>query len=418
MDKKKIMILAGGNDQAALIRELRQMFDGCEIILIDFAREVVASQYADRHLVISTMDIEAVKEAAIKEHADYIMTACGDQPLLTMAVVSEELGLPCYLSKKQVLDLTNKMYMKKKMVANDIPTSKFKAFTSSDKINVEGLKFPLMVKPVDSNGSKGVRKVTTYEALIEQANLSIKFSLSDTIIVEEFVNGIEVSSDYYVIDGKAIPVMMSTLNKCSVNDSTSVIYQTIIPPAISEAARVKMNEIAQTIATAFGISNSPMLIQSLIDGDDINVIEFSARIGGGAKYKDIENYTGFNILKANILSMLGETPQVELNDNRNVSSRCHFYLTGGKFSKVIGIQELLSEGLIEEYVQTKPFGVDVNSPKSSSDRVASIFVNAADKENLKTKIVSVLNRIHILDEYGRDIFERDMYLSEEALKKY
>ncbi len=412
------MVLAGGNDQAALIQELRQIFEGCEIILIDFAKEVIASQYADKHLVISTMDIDAVKEAAIKEQVDYILTACGDQPLLTMAVVSEELGLPCYLSKKQVLDLTNKMYMKKKMVANDIPTSKFKTFTSCDKIDITGLNFPLIVKPVDSNGSKGVRKVTNYDELKEQANIAIKFALSDTIIVEEFVNGIEISLDYYVIDGKAIPIMMSTLNKCSVNESISVIYQTIIPPVISETARLKMNEIAQKIADAFEISNSPVLIQSIINGDNVNVIEFSSRIGGGAKYKDIENHTGFNILKANILSMLGKTPIVELNDNSNVSSRCHLYMKSGIFSNIVGIQELLDEGLIEEYVQTKPFGVKVNAPKSSSDRVASIFINAADNKSLKTKIISVLNRIHILDECGRDVFERDMYLSEEALGKY
>ncbi len=418
MDKMKIMVLAGGNDQAALIQELRQIFEGCEIILIDFAKDVVASRYADKHLVISTMDIESVKEAAIKEQVDYILTACGDQPLLTMAVVSEDLGLPCYLSKRQVLDLTNKMYMKKKMVANDIPTSKFKTFTSVDKIDVTGLRFPLIVKPVDSNGSKGVRKVTTYDELIEQARTSIKFALSDTIIVEEFVNGIEVSSDYYVIDGKAIPVMMSILNKYSVNESTSVIYQTIIPPVVSEVAKLKMNEIAQKIANAFEINNSPMLIQSFINGDDINVIEFSARIGGGAKYKDIENHTGFNILKANVLSMLGKTPVVEFKDNSNVSSRCHLYLKGGKFSNVVGVQELLDEGLIEEYVQTKPLGVEVNSPNSSSDRVASIFVKATDNESLKTKIISVLNRIHILNEQGKDILERDMYLSEDALKKY
>ncbi len=418
MDKKKIMVLAGGNDQAALIQELRLVFKNCEIVLVDFAKEVVASKYADKHLVISTMDIAAVKQAAIDENVDYIMTACGDQPLLTMAVISEELGLPCYLSKKQVLDLTNKMYMKRKMVDHDIPTSKFKTFTSLNDINVDGLQYPLIVKPVDSNGSKGVRRVDTYEELVEQAKESMQFALSDTIIVEEFVHGIEVSSDYYVIDGKAIPVMMSTLNKCSVNDSTSVIYQTIIPPTISETAKSKMDEIAQKIATAFEISNSPMLIQSLIDDDKINVIEFSARIGGGAKYKDIENYTGFNILRANVLSMLGKTPIVELNDNSNVSSRCHLYLTGGIFSAIKGVQELLDEGLIEEYVQTKPFGVEVNSPKSSSDRVASIFVSATDNESLKTKIVSVLDRIHILNDHGIDVFERDMFLSEEALKKY
>ena len=154
----KIMVLAGGNDQAALIQEIRKKFDNVEILLIDMAKNVVAAKYADRHIVESTMDLPKVKEISEREKVDYIMTACGDQPLLTMAVVSEELGLPCYLSKKQVLNLTNKMYMKNLMVENGIPTSHFKTFTSKEVIDTTGLSYPLVVKPVDSNGSKGVRK--------------------------------------------------------------------------------------------------------------------------------------------------------------------------------------------------------------------------------------------------------------------
>ena len=124
------------------------------------------------------------------------MTACGDRPLFTMAFVSEELGLPCYLSKKQVLNLTNKMYMKRLMVENDIPTSRYKTFTSKDKLDVGGLAFPLIVKPVDSNGSKGVRKVNDMKELGLYAKEAFKFTLSDTIIVEEFNEGIEISADF------------------------------------------------------------------------------------------------------------------------------------------------------------------------------------------------------------------------------
>lgn len=155
----KIIILAGGNDQAALIQELRTKIRDVEVLLIDYIPNVVAAKYADRHILESTMDLAKVKEIALNEKVDYIMTACTDQSLLTMAVVSEELGLPCYLSKKQVLNLTNKMYMKKLMIESSIPTSKFKTFTSNEKFDTSGLTYPLIIKPVDSNSSKGVRKV-------------------------------------------------------------------------------------------------------------------------------------------------------------------------------------------------------------------------------------------------------------------
>lgn len=406
----KIMILAGGNDQAALIQELRTKFKDVEIILIDFAPNVVAAKYADKHIVESTMDLDKVKEIAIAEKVDYIMTACGDQPLLTMAVVSEELGLPCYLSKKQVLNLTNKMYMKKLMMENNIPTSKFKTFTSKDELDTTGLNYPLVVKPVDSNGSKGVRKVLNDAELQKYAKDAFRFTLSDTVIVEEFNEGFEISADFYIIDGKAQKVMWCQLNKFQVNDSTQVIYQSVIPPVLSEKASASLNEIANKIAKAYEVDNSPLLIQAMINGDDVRVIEFSARLGGGAKYKTIQNVTGFNVLKANLESMLGEVPEVKIHDTGKCYSRCHIYLTGGKFVAIEGLDELVKDGIIKEYVLTRPFGVNVNSPSSSSDRVASVFIEANNQIDLNNKVKMAISTLKVLDENGNDILKRDMYL--------
>lgn len=406
----KIMILAGGNDQAALIQELRAKFRDVEVILIDFAPNVVAAKYADKHIVESTMDLHKVKEIAIAEKVDYIMTACGDQPLLTMAVVSEELGLPCYLSKKQVLNLTNKMYMKKLMMENDIPTSKFKIFTSKDELDTTGLTYPLVVKPVDSNGSKGVRKVLNDAELHEFAKDAFRFTLTDTVIVEEFNEGFEISADFYVIDGKAQKVMWCQLNKFQVNDSTQVIYQSVIPPVLSEKASATLNEIANKIAKAYEVNNSPLLIQAIINGDDVRVIEFSARLGGGAKYKTIQNVTGFNVLRANLDSMLGEVPEVKIHNTGKCYSRCHIYLTGGKFVAIEGIEELVNNGTIKEYVLTRPFGVNVNSPVSSSDRVASVFIEANNQIDLDNKVKMAISTLKVLDENGNDILKRDMYL--------
>ena len=405
----KIMVLAGGNDQAALIRELRSKFDQVEVILIDMAKDVVAAKYADRHIVESTMDLPKVKEIAEKEKVDYIMTACGDQPLLTMAVVSEELGLPCYLSKRQVLNLTNKMYMKRLMVENDIPTSRFKTFSSKDKLDTEGLSFPLVVKPVDSNGSKGVRKVNDMNELELYSKDAFRFTLSDTIIIEEFNDGFEISADFYVIDGKAERIMWCQLNKYKVNDSTQVIYQSIIPPSLTTEATRKLSEIANKIAKAYEVDNSPLLIQAMIHGDDVKVIEFSARLGGGAKYKTIQNVTGFNVLRANLESMLGEKPEVSINDDGRCYSRCHLYVEGGVFKSIEGLDELQKEGVIDEYVLTKPFGVEVGAPRSSSDRVASVFISAISKEELRMKIKNSIEQIKITNEKGEDMLFRGMY---------
>lgn len=407
----KIIVLAGGNDQAALIQELRRKFKDVEVLLIDYAPNVVAAKYADRHIVESTMDLAKVKEIAQEEKVDYIITACGDQPLLTMAVVSEELGLPCYLSKQQVLNLTNKMYMKRLMVESEIPTSHFKTFTSKDKIDTTGLHYPLVVKPVDSNGSKGVRKCKDRAELDRYLPEAFRFTLTDTIIIEEFCEGVEISADFYICDGKARRVMWCQLNKYEVDDSTQVIYQSIIPPSLSEKASDTLMQVANKIAKGYQVDNSPLLVQAIVNGDDVKVIEFSARLGGGAKYKTIQNVTGFNVLQANLESMLGEKPKVVIHDDGRCYSRCHIYTNGGVFTAIEGLGSLQQRGIIDDYVLTKPFGVTTGLPMSSSDRVASVFISASSKVELKKKVEKAIGQIKVVDETGEDMLYREMYKS-------
>lgn len=405
----KIMVLAGGNDQAELIRRLRGRIPGVEIILIDYNKDVIAAKYADRHIVESTMDLPKVKEIAQREKVDYIMTACGDQPVLTMAVVSDELGLPCYLSKKQAVDITNKKFMKKIMWDNDIPTARFKTFELGETIDETGLRYPLIVKPVDNNGSKGVRRVENHGELIHYAELAYKFSLTKTIVVEEFIEGDEISCDYFVKNGVAHYAMICKSNKFFVDDGTQVIYQSIIPPDVSDVVRTKIDEIAQKIAKAYGLVNSPLHIQTLVKGDDVDVIEFSARLGGGAKYKTIQNVTGFNILNANIDVMFGQVPEISFNRSSKRFTRCFLYLTGGIFASATGFEENVKDGTIDEYVMIRPFGVYAQSPRASNDRVASILVSDIDQFRLKEKVKKALLSIHIYNEKGEDILKRDMY---------
>lgn len=405
----KIMVLAGGNDQAALIRMLRDRIPGVEILLIDYNKNVVAAKFADRHIVESTMDLTKVREIAAQEKVDYIMTACGDQPVLTMAVVSDELNLPCYLSKKQAVEITNKKHMKKIMSDFNIPTAKYKCFAEGEEINDAGLKYPLIVKPVDNNGSKGVRRVENKEELLVYAKEAYEFTLTHTIIVEEFVDGDEISCDYFVKDGTANYVMLCKSNKFFVDEGTQVIFQSIIPPAVSDKVKDTINDIAQKITDAYGLVNSPLHIQTLVKNDDVKVIEFSARLGGGAKYKTIQEVTGFNILKANLDVMLGEKPDITFNRSNKHFTRCFLYLTGGTFADSTGFEECVSNKIIDEYVMIRPYGVYAKSPRASNDRVASFLVSDEDVNRLREKVKTALETIKIFNENGEDILKRDMY---------
>lgn len=406
---RKIMVLAGGNDQIALIESLREKYKNVEIVLIDYAENPVAKPYADRHLQISTMDQEAVLEATSRENADMIIITCGDQPLPIMAYVAEKLNLPCYLSYSQALSLTNKEHMKDIMVSNDIPTAKHCVIKDNNYDGISSLHFPLIVKPADCNGSKGVRRVETRDECIKYILQAQQLSRTHTAIVEEFKEGVEISVDAFIDDGKATILMISQLNKYKINDATMVIYQSVIPPSLTTGVFAQIESVANKIAKAYGLSYSPLLIQLIVNGRDIDVIEFSARIGGGAKYKTIREYSGFNILKANIDAMVNQKVPIDVNYTTKCMSRCHLYTIGGMFDKIVGVDHLISQNIIDSFTQTVSSGTEVSHPQGSSNRVGSILIKATTQQELKDKIEYAISNIKVLDMNGNDILLRSMY---------
>lgn len=410
MNPKKIMILAGGNDQAELIEELRRQLNGdVYIYLIDMNPNAKAVPYADEFLQISTMDRELVLKAAKEKHIDMILTACGDQPLSTMVYVSEQLNLPCYLNSKLVKELTNKKYMKKRMLDLDIPSSKHIVLKEGQDLTpIENLCFPLVVKPVDSNGSKGVKKVETKEELEESMKEALRFSLSGDIIVEEFNEGPEISIDVYIENGVAKLLSVIELNKIKENKSSFTILQSNFPPSFDYNPQ-KIVEIAQKIADGYGLKNTPLLIQAIYTDKGLRIIEFSARMGGGSKFKSIKHYSGVDIMKTYVSMVLGDKPHVEPDILVNYASMCYVYCNPGIYESINGLDNAKRYKYIDFYFTYKIPGSEIIKSDTSSDRVAGFMVSGKTKEEVNDKIHYVDNAIKVIDKNGKDIMKHDIY---------
>lgn len=409
---KKIMILAGGNDQAALIKELKHHFNGdVETILLDMLSNVKAKPFADRFMQISTMDRDAVLKAAQEENIDYILTACGDQPLSTMAYVSAKMGLPCYLSEDDVRDLTNKIYMKRKMIENGIPTSKFHVIQNlDDYVNLDEFEWPLIVKPVDSNGSKGVKKVERREDFRVLLKEAMSYSLTKKAIVEEFKAGEELSVDVYVEGSTAKILMVTTSKKIQENKDSFTILQSEYPPRIPYS-ETRIHEIVQKIVNAFELHDTPLLVQMITNGDDYNVVEFSARMGGGSKYHIIEVLTGVNIMGVYVDMVMGKRPSVSPEKKWNNALMCYVYCTPGIFSELSGFDEMCKEGLMHSYFTYKMPDSEIIKSTTSSDRVAGFLVVGNSQDDVENKLKRINDAVKVLDQNGRDIMRHDFFIN-------
>lgn len=407
---KKIMILAGGNDQAALIEELRRYFHGdVEILLLDMVRNVKALPYADRFLQISTMDREKVLEAARQEKIDYILTACGDQPLSTMAYVSAQMWLPCYLTEEEVRNLTNKIYMKKKMVECGIPTAKHLYVEEGQKdIDLSGLQYPLIVKPVDSNGSKGVKKVMSQDELGSLLQEAFHYSISKNAIIEEYKDGTELSVDVYVEGTTAKLLSVTTSNKIKENKDSFTILQSEYPPSVAYSED-KVREISQMIVDGFCLKDMPLLVQMIVGNGEYNVVEFSARMGGGSKYHLINVLSGIDIMKVYVEMVMGKKPHVEPKKQWNHALMNYVYCYPGTFDKLENFDELKDKGTIYSYFTYKMPNTVIEKSNTSSDRVAGFLVVGNTREEVDQKLQEANSALRVLDPEGKDIMRHDLF---------
>ena len=409
---EKVLVLAGGFPQIALIKELKNR--GYYVILADWNEEPVAKEYCDLYYKESTLDVDAIKSIAIKENVKFLITVCTDQALLTVAKVSEELALPCYIDYQTALNVTNKQYMKEVFVKNNIPTAKHIILDEFEEEKINNFKYPLITKPVDCNSSKGVKKAYNKEELIKYFYEAKKLSRTNTAIIEEFIEGPEITVDVYVEDGKAH--VLSTSNSEKIKDNDKFVIFRTLNPAFPDVVK-KIEVVAQQIADAFNINNSPMLIQLLTDGTNVFVIEFSARTGGGVKYLLIKEVSGFDVINAVIDLTLGARPKLNIkNRNFKYLSNEFIYCKPGIFSHLEGFDKLKEDGYITNFYLFKKEGAIFETIANSGDRIAGFTIIGNSKEEMLEKHRYVNNNFKVIDILGNDIARHDLLVDLEFVE--
>ena len=401
----RALVLCGGIPQAALIEELKSR--GIYTILADMNPHVMARPLADEFYPVSVLDVDAVKKLAEEQKVDMVLTACADQVLLVQAQVSEELGLPCYIDYKTAKDVSSKELMKKVFVENGIPTSKHVIMGEFDEDKVKELAYPIIVKPVDSYSSRGVRKVFNIKELKTAFEAAVEISRTNTAIVEEFVEGEELTVDVYIEEGVAHTLCISNIDKIPGNDRF-VICRTRYPAQISDEVRKQVEIVAGQIAKAFNLKNSPMLVQMITDGKKVSVVEFCARTGGGDKFRLIKQVSNFDVIKAVVDLTLGKKPHLVPYQLPECIVNEFLYSQPGIFDHLEGFEEIKNQGVISEYFQLKTKGTECGEIKSSGDRVAYYTIQAPTMDEVRENDKKANSVLRVVDLEGNDVLRHDL----------
>ena len=204
---KKILLLGGSAQQVVAIETAKRL--GYYTVLCDFLTDNPGQYSADKFYLVSTTDKEAILKVAQEEKVDGVLAYASDPAAPTAAYVAEKLGLPGN-PYKSVEILCNKDQFRAYLAENGFCTPVAKGYSSVAEASADMkngyFRFPVIVKPVDSSGSKGVCRIDTAEQAEEKLEYAMSYSRGKRIIIEEYVEkfGYQIAGDGLSVDGKLV----------------------------------------------------------------------------------------------------------------------------------------------------------------------------------------------------------------------
>lgn len=407
MEKQIALVLGGTVPHMELIRQLKER--GYYTILIDYLDNPPAADVADEHIKESTLDEEKVLEIAKKRSASLVISGCVDQANISACYALENMGLYAPYSYDVAKKITNKGYMKRVMSENGIPTSQYIYVENSAEIPQIDIEYPVMVKPADSNSANGVKKAYDEGEMREYLGEALKISRNGRAIIEGFVEGQEISAYCFVQNHKA--KLLMTAERLSITEGQEKVikcYASIAPARISKQAEKKAEEITTKIANAFGLNNTPLFFQGIVQGDDIYVIEFAPRVGGGISYRTILSNTGFDIISATIDSYLGRSPEYRYHNPKHIYVVNTIYGEDSVYDHMEGFEELIDNGTIEYMFYHKKKGAILDNSRASSSRIGAFIVKADDETEMFEKVKKAYETLDAKDETGNSIIRKEL----------
>lgn len=390
MKKKKIILLGGAYSQIPIIIEAKKQ--GYYVITCDYLPGNPGHKLADQYFNISTTDYEGILRLAKKEQPELVVAYASDPAASTAAYVAEQLGLPGN-SYESVSLLSEKDIYRKFLLENGFNSPKYVSITETDSAidKVANLELPLIIKPTDSSGSKGISIVNDLKKLDEVVDYAIKFSRNKRIIAEEFVDNeiCDVHGDGFVVDGNLVFALLGDhiYNKFSNPFNPAGTYW---PSSHKEEliSNIK-NETARIIKLS-GFKKGPVNIEARINSKGkIYIMEIGARNGGHFVPQAIQYATGFDMVKA-MIDVLNDKP---INVPQNFKKYSAYYAVhsdlGGTL-KNLSISDKL-KGFIKEFHQYISIGDKVNPFLGAGDAIGILLLSFDTREEL-THIISTLDK--------------------------
>lgn len=306
-------MLGGSAQQVIAITTAKEL--GYHTVLCDYLPDNPGQYVADKYYNASTTDVEAVCRIAKDEQVDGILAYASDPAALPAAIVAERLGLPTNPAKSvEILGL--KYPWRQFLQKNGFACPKNYAFhpdTPIDEIkaNAASFTFPLVVKPTDSSGSKGVTMLESWDGLEETIAWADSYSRNKVLLVEEYIQrGFPsvVGGDIFVWDGRVVLYGEMECLRDTLRSPLIPIGEKK-PLQVNSKQRTAIHTELQRVVNALGIRFGELNIELILDRDDhVHFLELGPRAGGNMIPIQLSDAFGIDLVRANVQAAMGEKP--------------------------------------------------------------------------------------------------------------
>lgn len=395
---KTIFILGASRLQVPAIKKAREK--GLFVYALDYDPNAVGIQYADKFLEISTIDKEAVLKAAFEYEPDFIITSTSDMPVRTVSWVNEKLGRPNDISYEGAIYATDKIAMRNRMKECGVPIPEYHEIKNLDDFLEAASKMPerFILKPADNAASRGVVLIdkSRNPDLEKIYKYSTQYSRSGEALIEEFMEGSEVSVESYTINGE--PHIITITDKLVTELPFFVELGHTEPSRLTSTQQEDIKKVAHAAIKAIGMENGPNHTEIKVTPAGAKLVEIAARLGGDyITSKLVPLSTGVDMIECSFATLLGEEVKYQNTISKGSAIR---FIQGKKgiLKAVDGLEEALKmPGVLEIEIYLKP-GSYIRSPENSSDRVGHVIATGKDADEAEKNAEAAMSIISIIEE--------------------
>ena len=408
-NRKKLLIISSDGNDLPLVEAGRSL--GAYIICCDRYSDYSVSPakaVADEAWDIDYSDTDTVVKKCRDAGVDGLIAGYGEDRVLAASKISQAICRPFYATPEQINLTRNKVLFKQLCRQYGIPTPNDYNITFpviDDQLY--SINFPVIVKPADNGGRKGISVCYNKQELVNAVSLALEQSIYKTIVVEDFYTGVEMSAIYTIVDGV---VSLSCLNdKYTSEDSEceGILCSFVCTPSrFLEKYFHTLNDKVIALLKGVGIKNGVANFQMIESGGEIYIFEMGFRINGNNDFTVIEKEHGLNYCKMLInYSLTGSMGQTLENDNPYFSKYYGTFivlLRSGKIAK-IDYSELIGKEGIDNILFLKSVGDIVLDIGTNVHKSGLIKFSTNTLDELKEMVHFIQTHLHIEDENGNDM---------------